>query len=156
MPTVTTSATTSTIRSALLAVLLFGLFGTEIELLLLEHTDGYWQLAPVVLLGVGLLVIVWWLLDRGRVSLRALRAVMVLFVASGVAGTILHYNGNVEFELEMMPGLRGFELFGKAMMGATPALAPGVMIQLGVIGWLYTFRHPVLIPADHDRSPTSE
>lgn len=155
-PSGPTIATVSILRSVLFGVLVFGLVGTEIELLLLEHTDGYWQLTPVVVFGVGLVVIVWWLIARGRASLRAFQAVMLLFVASGVAGTILHYNGNVAFELEMMPGLRGFELFGKAMMGATPALAPGVMIQLGLIGWLYTFRHPVLILPDQTLSRTSE
>jgi len=30
-------------------------------------------------------------------------------------------------------------LFREAMMGATPALAPGAMIQIGLIGLLYAF-----------------
>ena len=137
-------ATVEVFRKVLLAILIFGLIGTEVELLLLEHTDGYWQLTPVVVVAIGLAAVGWWLGSRGGASLRALRLVMLLFIVCGGAGTILHYNGNVEFELEMMPGLRGLELFGKAMMGATPALAPGVMIQLGLIGWLYTFRHPTL------------
>ncbi len=148
--------TIETFRSLLLAVLAFGMAGTEIELLLLEHTDGYWQLTPVVVFGVGLAAIIWWLIARGRTSLRVLQGVMALFVASGIAGIILHYNGNVEFELEMMPGVRGFDLFGKAMMGATPALAPGAMIQLGLMGLLYTFRHPVLVSPDQPLSRTSE
>ena len=30
------------------------------------------------------------------------------------------------------------------LTGATPALAPGAMVQLGLIGLAYTFRHPAL------------
>jgi hypothetical protein len=29
-------------------------------------------------------------------------------------------------------------------MGATPLLAPGIMLQLGLVGLLFTFRHPAL------------
>jgi len=143
-------------RGVLMAVLIFGLVGIEIELFLLEHTDGAWQLVPIVLIGVALVVIGWWLIGRHRLSLRVLQASMLALVVSGVVGTVLHYDGNAVFELEMVPGLRGWELFGKAMMGATPALAPGVMIQLGLIGWLYTFRHPALSGSAGDSSHTSE
>jgi hypothetical protein len=146
--------TVEVFRKILLAVLIFGLIGTEVELFLLEHTDGYWQLAPVVILGIGLMAIGWAAVSQGRASLLALRAMAIAFVLSGAAGALLHYNGNVEFELEMMPGLGGLELFGRAMMGATPALAPGVMIQLGLLGWLYTFRHPGLRAAGP--SPTTD
>jgi hypothetical protein len=71
---------------------------------------------------------------------------MVLSLVSGVLGAWLHYRGNVEFELEMEPALRGLTLFWRAMRGATPALAPGTMIQLGLVGLAYTFRHPALAP----------
>ncbi|MFB3131882.1 MAG: hypothetical protein ACE10K_05095, partial [Rhodothermales bacterium] len=50
-----------------------------------------------------------------------------------------------EFELEMYPTLKGLELFWESIKGATPALAPGTMIQLGLLGWAYTYRHPALI-----------
>ena len=66
----------------------------------------------------------------------------ILFVLSGVVGLWLHYHGNVEFELEMYPGLAGFELFRESVTGATPTLAPGTMLELGLLGLLYTYRHP--------------
>ena len=69
---------------------------------------------------------------------------MAAFVIAGVAGVILHYRGNAEFELEMHPAVRGFDLFRDAMMGATPALAPGTMAQLGLLGLASTYRHPRL------------
>ena len=69
---------------------------------------------------------------------------MVLCVVSGFLGVLLHYRGNVEFELEMYPDLSGWKLLKESMMGATPALAPGAMIQVGLVGLAWTFRHPAL------------
>ena len=69
---------------------------------------------------------------------------MLGFLVSGVIGVWLHYKGNMEFEIEMVPSLAGLELFLKASHGAFPALAPGTMIQLGLLGLAYTFRHPAL------------
>ena len=69
-------------------------------------------------------------------------AVLGAFVAAGLLGTWLHYRGNVEFELERTPTLAGWALFRAAMEGATPSLAPGTMIHFGLIGLLFTWRHP--------------
>jgi hypothetical protein len=64
---------------------------------------------------------------------------MTLFVLAGILGIFLHYQGNVEFELEQNPGASRWALFREAVQGATPALAPGVMVQLGLLGLLYAF-----------------
>jgi hypothetical protein len=57
----------------------------------------------------------------------------------------LHLQANTEFQLEMDPTLRGWALLKKSIVvKAPPALAPGVMMQLGLIGLAYTFRHPAL------------
>jgi hypothetical protein len=70
---------------------------------------------------------------------------MVLFVISGGVGMLLHYQATTEFQLEMDPALTGWALFRKAIVAkAPPALAPGAMTQLGLIGLAYTFRHPAL------------
>ncbi len=76
--------------------------------------------------------------------MRALQLLMVVFIAAGAIGLTMHYQGNVEFELEMYPSRSGLELFREAMMGATPALAPGTMIQLALIGLAYAYGHPRL------------
>ncbi|MGH7720499.1 MAG: hypothetical protein ACREON_16835 [Gemmatimonadaceae bacterium] len=146
--------TLKTLRLILLATLALGLVGTGVELLLLEHTEDYWQLVPLVLIGGALLVLAWHAVDRRARSTRAIRAMMLLFVVSGIVGLVLHYQGNVEFEREMYPGLGGTSLFRQAMSGATPALAPGMMIQLALLGLAYTFRHPALTTARE--SATSE
>ncbi len=132
------------VRLALLAILAIGIIGTGVELLLLKHTEDWWQWAPIVMLGVAVIVTAAVALAPATGTVRALQALMLLFVITGVVGTWLHYAGNVEWELERMPSLSGLELFRAAMMGATPALAPGTMVQLGLIGLLYTYRHPAL------------
>ena len=136
--------TVRAIRGLLLALFAFGVVGSSVELLLLEHTEDVWQLSPLILMGLSLPAMVWVARDQRRVSLRVFQVMMFLYVASGLIGLYLHYRGNVEFELEMYPGLSGVELFWEALKGATPSLAPGTMLVLGLVGLLYTFRHPTL------------
>ena len=138
------STTLGTIRWFLMGILLMGLLGTGVELLLLGHTEGFWQWVPLLLIAIGLFVLSWGLLYPGRRNIRLLQGTMLLFVLSGLVGLILHYQGNAEFELEMYPSLKGLELLWEASRGATPTLAPGTMIQLGLLGWVYTIRHPQL------------
>lgn len=130
------------LRPALLVILIISIIGIGIELALLEHFESRTQWIPLVLLAVGLLAAILCAARAGRLGLRLLAATMVLFIAAGLVGLYLHYRGNVEFELEMSPALQGRELFVKAMMGATPTLSPGVMIQLGLLGLVYTIKHP--------------
>lgn len=132
----------SVLRKLLLLTLIVSLVGTLAELLLLEHFEDAWQWTPIVLLGAALAVLAWHGLERGAASLNVLRGLMVLSMLSGLVGLLLHYKGNVEFELEMYPDLAGWKLFKEAMMGATPALAPGAMMQIGLVGLAWTFRHP--------------
>ena len=148
------SATVRTIRRGLLLILVLGLAGTAAELLLLKHTEDFWQILPLALIGISLPVLLWHAALPGRASLRVFQALMGIFVLTGLAGTLLHYRGNVEWELERMPGIGGFELVRSALMGATPALAPGTMVLLGLVGLLYTFRHPGLQRPGADSSST--
>jgi len=72
----------------------------------------------------------------------ALDGVMALCIAAGVVGLAMHLSGNIEWELERAPELTGWPLLRDALMGATPSLAPGAMIQLGLIGLLHGYlRH---------------
>jgi hypothetical protein len=140
-----TRDTLAVLRLLLLATFVVGAVGVGAELLLLEHFEDVWQFVPLVLVALALAVLGWSAATRGAASLRAFQGTMALFLVSGVVGVLLHYRGNVAFELEMAPALRGLALFKEAMMGATPALAPGAMIQLGLVGLAYTFRHPRLM-----------
>ena len=132
------------VRKALIAILIFGLVGTEVELFLLKHTDGFWQSVPVALMGGAFLLVAWAAARPGPASLGIFRVVMGVFLVAGVIGVYQHFTGNVGYEQESNPGLGGAELYKAAAMGSTPLLAPGVMLQLGFIGLLYTYRHPAL------------
>jgi hypothetical protein len=142
------SRTLASLRRILLGILLLGMAGTTTELLLLKHDEDAIQLVPLLLIGAGYVTIAWHVIDRGRVSVRSLQMLMILFVASGIAGIVFHYQANVEFQLETDPALRGAALAWKVLQAKTPpALAPGVMAQLGLIGLTYAYRHPALTGA---------
>jgi hypothetical protein len=132
------------IRQALLAVFFVGTVGLAAELVLLEHTENVWQWIPLALLVAGLVSASAVAVRPARVNIRTHQSVMLLFLVSGLLGLVLHYRGNVEFELEMYPSLRGLELFWKSLGGATPSLAPMAMAQLGLLGWIQVYRHPAL------------
>ena len=126
-------------RRVTLLILLFAMGGILAELLLIEHVEDAWQIVPLVLLVIGFGALGWHARAPGIWSARTLRGVMTLFVVAGLLGILLHYRGNVEFELERNPGASRWALFREAMQGATPALAPGVMVQIGLLGLLYGF-----------------
>jgi len=136
------------VRRILLVTLVLGLVGTGVELLLLEHFEDWRQLIPLGLIASALMVLAWQGAQRGPAPVQVLQVLMLMFVLAGVLGLTLHYRGNAEFELEMYPDRTGMELFRESMMGATPALAPGTMIQLALIGLAYTYRHPRLTRRD--------
>ena len=83
-----------------------------------------------------------WIFFR-PLTVRLFQLTMVMFVLSSLAGIWLHYQGNLEFELEMYPASHGFELFKQSVSGASPTLAPGAMLQLGLLGLVYSYRHPL-------------
>lgn len=144
----------SFVRRILLFALVLGLIGMPAELLLLGHFEDAWQMVPLVLMGTGLLVLAWHAIRPGPGTVRGVRMLMVLFVVAGVVGTWLHYASNAEFELEITPEIARWPLFKAAIAGALPVLAPGSMIQLGLIGLAWCFRHPAL-GATKDFSNTS-
>jgi phosphotransferase system glucose/maltose/N-acetylglucosamine-specific IIC component len=134
----------SAIRRILLALVLLGAAGLLAELALLEHFDSAAQWIPLALLVVVLGAAVAVGVRRDPRTVRFFQAVMALCVVTGAVGIYLHYRGNVEFELERDGSLRGLRLFWEAIRGATPALAPGALSQLGLLGLAYTYRHPAL------------
>jgi hypothetical protein len=128
------------LRRLLLVILVIGLTGTAVELLLLKHDEGPLQLVPLVSIGLALAAIGWHLVQPSRASLLALQMVMVLFLAAGVAGIFLHLRANLEYQREFDASLRGRALVWQALQAKVPpAFAPGVMLQLGLIGLAYTY-----------------
>lgn len=132
----------SFIRKFLLGALAAGTVGTGTELLLLGHFETPAQWIPVAALALTLPVLVWQAVAPGRGSVRTVRVLMCAFLAFGLIGVGLHYDGNVEFERELHPDHAGLTSFQHSVAGATPVLAPGSMLLLGLIGFAHVYRHP--------------
>lgn len=145
------------VRRWLAALFVFGSLGTATELFLLEHTEEPAQWIPLAAIAAALLALAWHAAAPSRASVRAFQLVMLLFAAGGALGVALHFRGNAEFERELHPEATFAELFRGALMGATPALAPGTMVLLGSIGLLFAYRHPAASgPEPAGRASTEE
>lgn len=140
------------IRPMLVALVLLGVVGLSLELLLLDHYESFTQLIPFGVLAAGLFTGGWLLRAPARRSVLAFGVVMALFVGVGVLGLYLHWAGNRAFELEMEPGTGGWLLAWRSLRGATPSLAPGAMIQAGLVGLIAIYRHPALDRTTRSRS----
>jgi len=119
-------------------ILLVSLIGTGAELLLLGHIETGLQAIPVIVIVAGLMATAWNVASGSLLSRRVFEVLMMVFILAGVGGIFLHYQSNVEFESEMYPSIAGWELFSKSMTGAIPALSPGTMVQIGLLGLAYT------------------
>jgi FtsH-binding integral membrane protein len=132
-------------RRILLTILVLGIAGISLELWLMAHTEDVYQQIPLWLAAAGIATAIMVAARPSIASVRLHQAVMVLFLVSGIVGMVLHFQVNIEFQMEMDAALSGLALYQKAILAKSPpALAPGAMIQLGLIGLAYTFRHPVL------------
>jgi hypothetical protein len=139
--------TLAAIRILILAIFLIGTIGTGAELLLLGHTETLWQCSPLILISISFVALIAHALIRNRLTMRVFQVTMIFFILSGLIGLILHYQGKMEFKLEMNPSLSGMELFWETIKGAAvpPVLAPGMMIQLGLLGLAFAYRNRRLI-----------
>ena len=128
------------LRRWILGVLVLGLLGTVIELVLLEHYERLLQLVPVVLIAIAIAILVWHVIRKDTASRAALLIVMAIFVLAGFAGFAAHFYGSAEFQLDLNPSMSTWELVEKVMRAkAPPLLAPGMMMQLGLLGLAYVF-----------------
>jgi hypothetical protein len=133
------------IRRMLLGLLVLELIGTGVELLFMSHFEDPWQVVPLALIALVLGILAWHAAAPGATSIYALRATMVLAIVSAAIGLALHYRANAEFQLDIDPSAGGPALWLKVLRAkAPPALAPGVMAHLGLLGLAYTYRHPAL------------
>ena len=131
------------IRWWLLAVLVFELVGALVELLLLRHFEDLLQWVPLVLIALTLILIARHVARPQPATVRVLQAIMGALVLAGLVGIGAHLQGAAEFQLEMDPSQPRWNVFKKALQAqAPPALAPGVMLQMGLLGLIYTYRHP--------------
>jgi uncharacterized membrane protein len=128
------------LRRWILIILVLGLAGTVTELVLLEHYEQPLQFVPLVLIVVAVSVLWWEFRRRDLASRRAIQIVMALFVLAGFVGFVAHFRGSAEYQLELNPEMSNWELLEKILRAkAPPLLAPGMMLQLGLLGLAYVF-----------------
>jgi uncharacterized membrane protein len=128
------------LRRWILLILVLGLLGTVTELVLLEHYEQPLQFVPLVLIAAAVGVLWWEFRRRDLASRRATQIVMALFVLAGFVGFAAHFQGSAEYQLELNPDMSNWELLEKILRAkAPPLLAPGMMLQLGLLGLAYVF-----------------
>ena len=133
------------LRRMILGLLLLEILGTGIELLFISHFEDAWQIVPLGLIALVLAVLMWHAAAQNAASIQVLRVTMTVAIAVGLVGMVLHYQGAAEFQIEIDRTLHGPALWLKALRAkAPPALAPAVMAHFGLLGLVYTYRHPSL------------
>jgi hypothetical protein len=140
---VTAVDTLAALRAWLRWLVLLGLLGTVIELLLIGHDEDRLQFIPLASIAIAVLAVGWTIVRRSgsRARLRIFQAAMAQLIVVGAAGCVIHYRANMEFKLEMDPSMSGFRLFSSVMQAkAPPALAPGNLALLGLLGLAAAFR----------------
>jgi hypothetical protein len=139
------------VRHAILALVALGAAGMSTELVLTGHYEDANQLIPLVIAGAVLALAAWSAARPGVVVLRALQLALLLFAAAGIVGIVLHFQASAEFQRDIDPGIGRMALVSKVLEATSPpALAPGVMVQLGLLGLVYTYRHPALGGSEPD------
>lgn len=130
------------VRQLLVGLVVLGAAGLVAELLLLGHWESATQRIPLILLVLTVAAAIGMLAHPARRCVRAFRVVMLLAVISGFAGTAFHYQANDALEREIAPDRPSGEIFVAAIQGGVPTLAPGAMIQLGLLGLIASLGYP--------------
>lgn len=136
------------VRRGILAVLVFGCVGLIGELVLLEHYGELTQLLPLLLCAALLVAVIAHWIGNGAKSVRALQVVGLLMVLSGGLGVYFHGAENLEHAREDAEEYgdptSGTDFWMRVAKGDAPALAPGTLIQFGLLALLVAYRHPAL------------
>ena len=133
-----------TIRLILLITVVSGMIGLEAELFLLGHIKPLLQLIPVLLIALGLGAMAWHRISPNSRSMKLFQTTMALCIASGLIGIVVHLAFSASEATKKDKTLHGLTLFRVALTGVAPPFAPAAMIQIGLVGLAYSFRHPAL------------
>ena len=124
----------------MLGVLVLGTGGLLAELALIGHYEDPAQWIPMALLTAGLLGLAADVLLSRDWTRLVIQLTMVLFMGAGVLGIYFHFHGSREFQLEMDPHMAGTDLVWHVLRAKSPpTLAPGSMVQLGILGLGYAY-----------------
>jgi hypothetical protein len=133
----------SRLRQGVLALAFLATLMVPLELLLIEHYEEPFMLIPFVLSGLALLAMSMVLIWPNKNVLRFFQVVMVLLIIGSLLGVFFHLSGNLEVVEEVHSDLRGLPMIWEVLSSAAPALAPGLLAQVGLMGLLYSYKHPV-------------
>ena len=131
-----------------LAVLVFLI--TTLELLLLEHTGEWQQLIPFAASFFGLVAAGWVMVEPSPGRIKAARAIAVGIGLVTLTGVILHFEANLELELEIRPGQAISDVWLDALFGAAPFLASGILLLGALLILGATYAHPALRNGETD------
>ena len=135
------------LRGFLLALAALAFVTTLLELWLENHFKEPLQLVPWAVCVAGLAALAGLALRPGRATLLAARAVMLVAIAGGALGVIVHLKENISFQLDIHPGLAVTDVLGAALKGAAPLLAPGSLAFAALVALAATYQHPLVRPA---------
>ena len=107
----------------------------------MAHTEETLQLVPLVTMSLALVAVLWRLSRPRPSAVVAVRMAMLAMIVTGAIGVVLHFQANMEFQLEMDKSLSGMKLIMTVLEAKSPpALAPGNMALLGCIGLAGVYR----------------
>jgi hypothetical protein len=134
---------TSLLRPLILVIMGIGTLGILGELLLLEHYkfDSQW-IAVMLTLLTGVCTVILALNPKAQV-MRVVQLALLLVVLGSAFGVLEHVKTNYD-RMENGSNVSGLSLIWQALKGRAAALAPGALAQLGLLGLLFTYRHPNL------------
>jgi predicted RND superfamily exporter protein len=135
---------THRLRQGLLALAALATLVTPLELIFIEHYSEPLMLIPLVLTGLSLLAIIAIVLWPNPQVFKLFRVVMLLLILGSAVGVFFHLRGNTEVVQEVDSELQGLSRLWAIITGGAPALAPGLLAQVGLLGLLYTYKHPKL------------
>lgn len=118
--------------------------GTIVELSLIEHWESWAQQLPLVLCGLGLIVVILVFIRPQHNTIRLLRWVMGIAFVGSLFGIYEHIEHNIGFALEIQPNATIGDVFLPALGGVNPLLAPGTLAFAAAIAIAATYYHPML------------
>ncbi|MEZ4713815.1 MAG: hypothetical protein R3A44_41890 [Caldilineaceae bacterium] len=133
------------LRLFLLALAGFLCIGTIAELALIGHWEDPPQILPFVLCILGLGAVAATLWQPTPRTIRVLRWIMGITFAGSLFGVFEHVEHNIGFALEIQPNATVGQVFFKALGGANPLLAPGMLALAAMLAIAATYYHPLNI-----------
>lgn len=107
----------------------------------MAHTEDTLQLVPFAVMAAAFAAVGWRIVAPGPAAVLGVRIAMAAMMVAGVIGIALHFQANMEFQLELDKSLTGMPLIMKVLEAkAPPALAPGNLALLGCIGLAAVYR----------------